>query len=116
MRPIWEILGVHMMVSWWKRRKARQISAILGEGTRLCKDCKWCRAGPLDMFVGILGAWGRPYYFAMCKNMKITETKRNFDRHTAVDGRVKIKIEYHHCSTQRNSEDCGLAGKAWEAK
>jgi hypothetical protein len=105
-----------MIISWWKRRRARQITAILGEGTRLCKDCRWCRASPADMLVGILGAWGRPYYFATCKNPKISEAKRNIDEHTMIDGRVKTKMEYFHCATQRRSDCCGRTGRAWEAK
>lgn len=105
-----------MIIAWWRERKIRQVSAILGEGTRLCKDCKWCSAGPLDMFVGILGAWGRPYYFAQCRNPKISGKEEEDDRHTLIDGRVKIKIEYYYCSTQRNSDDCGRSGKVWEAK
>ncbi len=105
-----------MIIAWWRERKIRQITAILGEGTRLCKDCKWCSAGLVDRLAGILCAWGRPYYFAMCRNMKITEIKKDVDRYTLIDGRVKTKIKYHDCSTQRNSDDCGRSGKAWEAK
>lgn len=105
-----------MPISWWKRRKARQVTAALGEGDRFCKDCKWCRP-VVRMFVF------RYYEFAKCGSPKWVKPENVSDKDRAryyVDGHLPRRAirEENFCSTMRHDGFgyCGSKGEGWEAK
>jgi hypothetical protein len=102
-------------ISWWKRRKARQVTAALGEGDRFCKDCRWCRPR-VDFFIF------RRYEFAKCaspKWRKFEIAKKDQARYY-VDELLPVpkSSEENYCTIMRqdNLEYCGSKGDGWEPK
>lgn len=104
-----------MPIFWWKRRKARQVAAALGEGDRFCKDCKWCHP-KVHFFIF------RGYEFAKCASpiwVKFSITKEEQARYY-IDGlkAAPHAREERFCSTMRQDGYgyCGPKGEGWEPK